>query len=82
MSAYRHANATVSAHGAALITPSDSAVIPITRGIFVGGAGNINVRMADGNTILFTGVNTGILPIQVDMVLSTSTTATNLVALY
>lgn len=81
-STYRSANATVAAHGAVAITPSDVTVIPTTRSIYVGGTGNINVVMADGQTALFSNVAVGIFPIQVQQVLSTSTTASLLVALY
>lgn len=80
--AYRTSNATVAAHGAVAITPNDSTEIPITRSIYVGGTGNINVVMADGQTVLFSNVAVGIFPIQVQQVLSTSTTASLLVALY
>lgn len=82
MSAYRTANATVAAHGAFPVTPDDGTFIPITRAIYVGGTGNINVRMADEQIVLFTAVPVGIFPIQVDQVLATGTTATNIVALY
>jgi len=79
---YRSANATVSAHSAVAVTPSDSTVIPVTRALYVGTTGNIAVRMAeDGNSITFTTVPVGILPIQVDQVLSTGTTASNIIAL-
>jgi hypothetical protein len=68
---------------AVAITTSDATVIPVTRGIYVGGAGNLTVRMEDGQTVLFTAVAVGvILPIAVDMVLATGTTATALVAVY
>jgi hypothetical protein len=80
--AYRGADATAPAHGAVSITPSDATVIPVTRSIYVGTTGNINVRMADGQTVLFTAVPVGVLALQVDMVLATSTTASTLVALY
>lgn len=80
--ASRTANGTVAAHGAALVTPSDATVIPVCRALFVGTSGNLNVHMADGQTVLFSNVPAGIFPIQVDMVLSTSTTASNIVALY
>jgi hypothetical protein len=81
--ANRSANATVSAYDAAAITASDVTVIPVTRAIYVGVSGNINVRMADSQaTVLFSNVPVGIFPIQVDMVKSTSTTATTMVALY
>lgn len=82
MAAHRTADATVAAHGAFLVTPGDATFIPVTRALYVGGTGNLNVRMADDQTVLFTAVPVGIFPIQVDQVLSTSTTATNIVALY
>lgn len=82
MAAYRSANATVSAHGAVAVTPSDVTILETTRALYVGGTGNINVTMADGQTVLFTAVPVGIFPVQVSQVLSTSTTATNIVALY
>jgi len=80
---YRTADATVAAHSAFAVTPSDSTIFPTTRGLYVGGAGNINVRMAeDDNIVLFTAVQVGtILPVQVTQVLATSTTATSIVAL-
>lgn len=82
MGAYRTANATVSAHGAVAVTESDSTVIPETRALYVGTTGNLNVTMADGQTVLFTAVPVGIFPIQVTKVLSTSTTASTIIALY
>lgn len=52
------------------------------KGLFIGGAGNVKVRMADGVDVTFTGVAAGtLLPIQVVRVWSTGTTATNIVAL-
>jgi hypothetical protein len=79
---YRSANATVSAHSAAAVTISDATVIPVTRALYIGGTGNLTVRMAeDGNTVLFSNVPVGIFPIQVDQVLN-ATTATDIVALY
>jgi hypothetical protein len=81
--AYRSANATVSAIAAVLVTASDSTIIPTTRAIYIGVSGNINVRLPDQNqTVLFSNVPVGIFPIQVDKVLSTSTTASSIVALY
>jgi len=83
MAAFRDANATVSAHGAVAVTPSDATTIPICRALYIGTTGNISVRMADGqDTILFTAVPVGIFPIQVDKVYSTNTTASTIVALY
>jgi hypothetical protein len=82
MPAARTANDTVSAHGAATVTPSDATVLQNVRALFVGTAGNLNVKTADGQTVLFTNVGAGIFPVQVTQVLATSTTASNIVALY
>lgn len=73
---------TASAYNAVAVTPSDATIIPATRGLWVGVAGNIAVRMAGGGSVTFTGVPIGLLPIQVDMVKSTGTTATTMLALY
>lgn len=82
MTAYRSADATVSAHAAAAVTPSDSTDIRPTRAVYVGGAGDVKVDMASEGTVTFVGVNAGtVLPIQATRVYATGTTATNLVAL-
>lgn len=73
---------TASAYGAVAITPNDATVIPKTRGIWVGVTGNIAVRMADGTSVTFANVPVGVLPVQVDMVKATDTTATTMLALY
>lgn len=82
MGAYRHANNTVSAHGAISVTPSDVTVFPICRALYVGSTGALAVRMADGQTVTFAAVPVGIFPIQVDQVLSTGTVASSILALY
>jgi hypothetical protein len=65
------------------ITPADGTDLSYTtRGIYVGGAGDISVISPQGTTITFVGVPVGtILPICVNRIKSTGTTATNLVAL-
>lgn len=80
--AYRSADATVAAKDAVAVTTSDATVIPITRSLYIGTGGNIKVRMASGNTVTFSNVSAGVFPVQVDMVYSTDTTATGIVALY
>ena len=80
--AFRKADATVSAHGAVAITPSDATIFPVCRGIYVGVAGNIALRTADQQTVTLVAVANGILAFQADMVLSTGTTATDMFALY
>ena len=77
-----HSRDIACAYNAVAVTPSDSTVIPTTRALYIGVSGNIVVRMADGGQVTFANVPVGIFPIQVDRVLATSTTATNIVALY
>lgn len=72
---------------AAAVTPHDTNTINCTRGLYVGGAGDVKVSMADDAkgdaTVTFTAVPAGsLLPIQVKRVFSTGTTATAIVALY
>ena len=71
------------AYDAVAITPSDSTVFTeYTRAIYCGGDGTVTVRMESGNNCVFTVVTGLVLPVRVDKVLSTGTSATNLVALY
>jgi len=82
--AYLSADATVSAHRASAITTSDITIYQQpTRALYIGGAGNITVDMADGgSSVQFVGVQGGtILPIQVTRIYA-ATTATSIVALY
>jgi len=80
--AYRSANATVAAHGAEDVTISDVTVIPVTRALYVGGLGDVEVTMADGQVVTFTNVANGtLLPIQVQQVRA-ATSATAIIALY
>lgn len=74
---------TSSAGGGYTITKSDSTVLsPPTRGIWVGGTGDIAVRFIDGTTATFVGVPAGtLLPFRVDKVLD-ATTATNISGVY
>lgn len=68
------------------ITPHDTNLLSnLTRGIYVGGSGDIVLVMADdGDTsVTFFGAVAGtLLPIRVARVLATGTTATNLVGVY
>jgi hypothetical protein len=68
----------------ALITPTDSTAFTfgLTRALYVGTAGNVNVYDKDGTAVLFTGVTAGtVLPIRAGGVASTNTTASTIVAL-
>lgn len=79
---------TSPAANATAITPADTDLANefFTRAIYVGGAGNLAVRMAgdQGDTdVVFTAVPAGsLLPIRVKQIRSTSTTATSIVALF
>lgn len=69
---------------AVAITPSDSAPIASrVEGVWVGGAGNLNVILGDDvDPVLIEGIPAGtMLWIKPKKVLATSTTATKLVAL-
>lgn len=72
------------ARDAFAITPSDTVALEeTTRGIYVGGDGDVTVVMAgNGQTVTFSSVTAGtILPIRATFVNDTLTTATNLVGL-
>jgi hypothetical protein len=71
--------------GAFTITTSDSTVLARpTRAVYVGGAGNLAVRLAgDQSTPIFIAVPVGTtLNIRADKILATGTTATNLLGLF
>ena len=72
---------------AAVVTISDSTVLPLTRGLLVthSAAGTVAVTMSNGDNCTFNwhGSTTIILPIRCTKVLSTGTTAAaNYVAVY
>ena len=69
--------------GARAVTPSDSVNLPYPSVVYVGVAGNVRVLTAQGDDVTFTGVLGGtVIPVQVIRVYATSTTATNIVAIY
>ncbi len=69
---------------AAAVTPSDSVALTTdARALFIGTGGNIVIVTSGGETVTFTGVLSGsILPVRTHRVNSTSTTASNIVALW
>lgn len=76
---------TAPADNLAAVTPNDSTDLAyVTRAVYVGGAGNMVVTPAGGGSnVTLVGIPAGsILPIRVSRILSTSTTATSIVALY
>lgn len=77
-------NLTAPPTSAAELPPSDSTDLPyVTRGIYVGTAGNLKVRMQDGSLVTFNNVVAGqIYPLRIDRVLATGTTAAGIVGLW
>lgn len=74
-----------SAYKGSAVTPSDSTILPDgVRRVWVGGAGALAVVFAgDTAAVTLSAVPAGtMLEIQVSKVMSTNTTATNIVALF
>jgi hypothetical protein len=64
------------------LTESDATVFPFTDALWVGGTGDVVVRMRDGQTVTYTAVPAGyLLEISCDQFLAAST-ATLVLALY
>lgn len=75
----------VSSDNFAPVTPANSNLSSVTRGIYVGTAGNINVTpSASGSeAVVLTNISAGsLLPISVVRISSTGTTASNIFVLY
>lgn len=72
-----------SATTAEAVTKSDTTEYAVpSRAVYVGGAGDLAVRMAGGGSVTFVGVPAGVtLPICVNQVLSTGTSATSILLL-
>jgi hypothetical protein len=73
------------AYFAAAVTPADGTDLPnaATRGLWVGGVGNVKVDMVGGGTVTLLAVPAGTwLRIAAKRVYSTGTTATSIIALY
>lgn len=66
----------------AVVTSDTDVLTPPALGLYIGHAGDVAVRMYGNQQVLtFTAVKIGtVLPIVVDQVLQTNTTATNIVA--
>lgn len=70
------------AEGAFAVTPSDSATLAGVRALYIGVSGDVVVvTRRRAASVTFKSVPIGILPVQCVQVLSTGTTATNILAL-
>lgn len=69
--------------GARTVTTSDTVNLTYPSVIYVGVGGNVQVTTAQGDQVTFNGLLAGqVIPVQVIRVWATSTTATNLLAIY
>jgi hypothetical protein len=77
-------NAMTPADSAFAVTPNDDDDLSVvTRGVFIGGAGNLKVTLSSGDTVTFTDIAKGFVhPIRAKRIFSTGTTATNILGLY
>jgi hypothetical protein len=66
------------------IAPSDAESLPfVTRALYVGGAGDVALRLSGGAEVTLRGQQGGsLIPIRIDQVKSAGTTATGLVGLW
>ncbi len=63
------------------VTPSDSVNLASPGTLYVGGSGTLIAQVESGTNLTFTGFS-GFLPLRVTRVISTGTTATDIVALF
>ena len=64
------------------ITPEDETYTTPTRGLYVGGSGDVKVIMQNGTTVTFAGLAAGVIhPICCVLIFDTDTNATDIVAL-
>lgn len=66
------------------VTPHDTNFLPYaTRGLYVGGAGNVAGYTVSGTAVTFVEVQAGtVLPVRLARILVAGTTATSMVGLY
>ena len=75
--------ATTPARNALSVTPTDNDQNRVSKALYIGGAGDIAIRMVEGADVTFVGVPAGtVLPIQALQIKATGTTATSIIALY
>lgn len=67
---------------AANLHDSDPLTGGTCRALYIGGAGDVKVTMANGDIVTLVGVAAGVQPFSVKQVWSTGTTATDILALY
>ena len=81
-SIYRSDNTIPASNGAVVVPDDDDELAFYCRSLYIGIAGDVAVQFVEGNTMTFTNVPVGILPVSVKKVLDTGTTADEIVALW
>lgn len=76
-------NTAPASHAAAITPHNTNNLANATRGIYVGGAGNLKVDMIGGEAVTFTALAVGVIhPIAAIKVYSTGTTCTGIVGVW
>jgi hypothetical protein len=76
---------TSSAVLATAVTPHDTNDLAggLTKGIYIGGSGDLKVTFENGSSATFTALSAGVIhPIAAKKIQATGTTATNILAVY
>lgn len=69
--------------GVAITPDNDNDLSDYTRGIYVGGTGDLKVDLVEEGTVTFVGLAAGIIhPIAAKRVYATGTDATNIIGVY
>jgi hypothetical protein len=78
-----HITGSAAANGltsATAVTPDDTATFTACKGLFLGVAGDVKVKMADSSVVTLVGLAAGVIhPISVTQVQATGTTALSIV---
>lgn len=69
-------------NGAAVTPHDDNELSQVTRALYVGTTGDVAVTMKGGGNVTYPNVPVGWMPIRVTKVLSTGTTASDIVAVW
>ena len=71
------------ASSAVAVTPSDTVdLASVSRALWIGAGGNVEVIMKDGQDVTFVGVPIGWMPLRVSRVKAAGTTAGSIVAVW
>ena len=83
MAGYTTTNHTAANDAESVDVSSGNQVLKnVSRGIYVGTAGDLALVTAKGTTVTFSNVPVGILPVQAKQINNTGTTASDIVALF